>query len=106
MAYYLKVNKKVAEQLKLERDRNSLKDGNFLLWQSDILPFGPLTQLGEILEQIGGIALLPSQAREEQDGTVQRVLPIAADERFVMEAKEDVSKEDIKEDENEQGISE
>ena len=86
MARYIKANPKVAAYLHLENDRNMVKDGNYLLWQGDMLAFGPLTQLSVTLEQIGGIALLAHEAREEQEGTVTRELPIAADERFIMPA--------------------
>ena len=85
MARYIKANPKVAAFLHLENDRNTVKDGNYLLWQGDMLAFGPLTQLSVTLEQIGGIALLAHEAREEQEGTVTRELPIATDERFVVE---------------------
>ena len=82
MARYIKVNPKVAQYLHLEGDRNRVKDGNYLLWQADILPFGRLTELPEILERIGGIALLAGEARQEQDGTVIHELPEATDEAF------------------------
>lgn len=82
MARYIKVNPKVAQYLHLESDRNRVKDGNYLLWQADILPFGRLTELPEILERIGGIALLAEEARQEQDGTVIHELPEATDEAF------------------------
>lgn len=82
MARYIKVNPKVAQYLHLESDRNRVKDGNYLLWQADILPFGRLTELPEILERIGGIALLAGEARQEQDGTVIHELPEATDEAF------------------------
>lgn len=82
MARYIKVNPKVAQYLHLENDRNRVKDGNYLLWQADILPFGRLTELPEILERIGGIALLAGEARQEQDGTVIHELPEATDEAF------------------------
>lgn len=85
MARYIKANPKVAEYLRLEKDRNKVKDGNYLLWQADILPFGRLTKLPHILEQIGGIALQAHEARQEQDGTVCRELPTATDSRFVVE---------------------
>lgn len=89
MARYIKANPKVAEYLRLEKDRNKVKDGNYLLWQADILPFGRLTELPQILEQIGGIALLAHEARQEQDGTVCRELPTATDSCFVVEKTED-----------------
>lgn len=85
MARYIKANPKVAQELRLENDRNQAKDGNYLLWQSDILPLGRLTDLPLILGQIGAIALAAHEAREEQDGTVIRELPVAEDPRFVVE---------------------
>lgn len=83
MARYIKVNPLVADYLNLCNDRNTVMDGNYLLWQADMLRFGPLTQLTETLKQIGGLALMPHEAKEEQDGTVVRDLPIAEDPRFV-----------------------
>ena len=85
MARYIKANPKVAKYLHLENDRNTVKDGNYLLWQADMLAFGRLTQLSEILTQIGGLALQAYEARQEQDGTVCRELPTATDPRFVIE---------------------
>ncbi len=82
MARYIKANSLVAKYLQLENDRNTLGDGNYLFWQSDMLAFGPLTQLNDTLAKIGGIALMPHEAREEQDGTVCRSLPMATDARF------------------------
>lgn len=87
MTRYIKANPKVALFLNLENERNTVKDGNYLLWQGDMTAFGPLTQLDEILTQIGGIALMAHEAREEQDGTVTRELPIATDERFIIPAQ-------------------
>lgn len=88
MARYIKVNPKVAKFLNLERDRYVVKDGNYLLWQADMLTFGPLTQLADTLQRIGGIALMPHEAREEQDGKVTRSLPRATDPRFIVEPVE------------------
>ena len=88
MASYIKANQKVAQFLRVENDRNQVKDGNYLLWQADILPLGRLTDLPQILEQIGGIALMAHEARQEQDGTVVRELPTATDPRFVVEKDE------------------
>ncbi len=84
MARYIKVNPKVVQYLHLENDRNRLGDGNYLLWQSDMLTFGRLADLSAILGQIGGISLLAHEARQEQDGTNVRVLPTATDVRFVI----------------------
>lgn len=93
MARYIKANPKVAQFLRVENDRNQVKDGNYLLWQADILPLGRLTNLPQILEQIGGIALMAHEARQEQDGTVVRELPTATDPRFVVE-KDETTAED------------
>lgn len=89
MARYIKANPKVAKYLHLENDRNQVKDGNYLLWQADMLTFGKLTELPEILEKIGGIALSAHEARQEQDGTVCRELPTATDSRFAIEKVEE-----------------
>lgn len=88
MARYIKVNPKVARHLRLENDRNQVADGNYLLWQADMLAFGRLTELPSILAQIGGLSLQAHEAREEQDGTVLRKLPIATDPRFIEDAQE------------------
>lgn len=97
MARYIKVNPKVARHLRLENDRNQVADGNYLLWQADMLAFGRLTEMPSILAQIGGLSLQAHEAREEQDGTVLRKLPIATDPRFaedVQELAEDTGAED------------
>lgn len=95
MARYIKVNPKVAQYLHLESDRNRVKDGNYLLWQADILPFGRLTELPEILERIGGVALLAGEARQEQDGIVIHELPEATDETFKITVIKQPEKEPI-----------
>lgn len=84
MAFYIKVNPKVASHLGLQSDRLQLADGNYILWQADMLAFGPLTRLSETLAEIGGYALMPHEARQEQDGTVLRPLPVATDPRFII----------------------
>lgn len=88
MARYIKANPKVAQFLRVENDRNQVSDGNYLLWQADMLAFGTLVDLPLILQQIGGIALMAHEARQEQDGTVLRELPTATDPRFVVEKDE------------------
>ena len=96
MARYIKANPKVAQFLRVENDRNRVKDGNYLLWQADILPLGRLTELPQILEQIGGIVLMAHEARQEQDGTVVRELPTATDPRFVVEKDETTIEDEAK----------
>ena len=91
MARYIKANPLVARYLQLENERNTVSDGNYLFWQNDMLKFGPLTQLNDILVKIGGIALMPHEARTEQDGTVCRPLPMATDPRFQQPIKANVN---------------
>lgn len=86
MARYIKANPLVAKHLNLQNDRNTVKDGNYILWQADMLAFGPLIRLPETLAAIGAIALMPHEAREEQDGVQLRPLPEATDPRFIMPA--------------------
>lgn len=96
MARYIKANPKVAQFLRVENDRNQVKDGNYLLWQADMLAFGTLVDLPLILQQIGGISLMAHEARQEQDGTVLRELPTATDPRFVVEKDETPAEEEAK----------
>lgn len=91
MARYIKANPLVARYLQLENERNTVSDGNYLFWQNDMLKFGSLTQLNDILVKIGGIALMPHEARTEQDGTVCRPLPMATDPRFQQPIKTNVN---------------
>ena len=69
----------------LENDRNQVSDVNYLLWQADMAAFGRIVDLPLILEQIGAIALMAHEAKQEQDGTVCRELPVATDPRFIVE---------------------
>lgn len=94
MARYIKANPKVAQFLRVENDRNQVSDGNYLLWQADMLAFGTLVDLPLILQQIGGISLMAHEARQEQDGTVVRELPTATDPRFVVEKDETTAEDD------------
>jgi hypothetical protein len=93
MARYIKANYKVAQYLHLESVRNRVTDGNYLLWQADMLAFGRLIDLPQILSKIGAISLSAKEAKEEQDGTIVRELPTAEDETFVIEF-DDVKQEE------------
>lgn len=85
MERYVKVNRKVAEFLHLENDRTMFADGCFLLWMQDIMVFGSLINFQGILAQIGAVALNGDAAKEEQDGKCTHLLPVATDERFIIE---------------------
>lgn len=93
MARYIKANPKVAQYLGLTGKRNRTPDGNYLLWQADMLKFGSLTQLSATLEEIGGVALQPSEARKEQDGVLVHTLPTATNSIFVTTTTDEVPDE-------------
>lgn len=86
MAYWIKANTKVVEFIGMTTDRNQLKDGNWLLFQNDLLKLnmGSLVHIFEICEAIGALVLNHDQAKQEQDGTLIRTLPTATDARFVI----------------------
>ena len=93
MANYVKANPLVAKYLGLENDRNTVEDGNYILWQGDMLAFGKLTELYAIAQRIGAVVLSPYEAKQEQDGTTLRTLPLATDERFITDAQKEAIKE-------------
>lgn len=88
MALFIKTNPKVAEHLGLTEVRNRMPDGNYMLWQADMLAFAPIPLILDTCKQIGALALQPHEARQEQDGEVCRPLPEALDERFRIELTE------------------
>jgi hypothetical protein len=93
MAKYIKANSMVAEFLGVEKVRVKTKDNCYLLWQADMLAFGPLTQLEESAAAIGAIVLTPREAKTEQDGIILRELPTATDERFIAQSVRDNAEE-------------
>lgn len=82
MAYYIKANPKVAQFLGLQQQRYRLPDGNYLLWQNDMLAFAPIWQLADACKRIGGVMLDGDGARMEQRGEQCVELPQAEDEQF------------------------
>ena len=100
MEMYIKANPKVAKFLHLDTIRNAVKDGNYLLWVMDIQQFGSLADMQGILQQIGAISLTGEEARQEQDGTVTRKLPVATDKRFVLDAETKDSSSESSTDQN------
>lgn len=106
MEKYVKVNRKVVEFLHLENDRTQFKDGNFLLWMQDIMVFGSLINFEQILVQIGAVALDGDSAKQEQDGECTHLLPVATDERFIIDEEPAADEADAKEEPGEQGSGE
>ena len=85
MANYFKVNEKVAEYLDLKDERNKSKDGNYILWLSDMKRLGAI----EYAVQITGAAVLtPREARMEFYGELCKPLGTPIDERFIIETDE------------------
>lgn len=66
MANYIKVTEAVAKHLGLDGIRNRTADGNYLLWQADVLRF-PGDGLLQKAAYCGGVVLTPNAAKEEID---------------------------------------
>lgn len=81
---YYKVNARVAEYLNLTAERNTTKDGNYILWVADINRFGSLANISGILEDIGGVALSSADVVKELRGEMSTKLPEPKDARFVV----------------------
>ena len=85
MANYFKVIEKVAEYLDLKDERNKSKDGNYILWLSDMKRLGAI----EYAVQITGAAVLtPREAKMEFYGESCKPLGTPLDERFITETDE------------------
>jgi hypothetical protein len=98
MGYYIKARKIVHDSLGFATgDRQKTPDGNYLLWQADIVKLGDRLglQFGtnyyeyliRVAALVGALVLTAKEAKEEQDGKVQRTLPVATDERFIDDAQ-------------------
>ena len=83
---YYKVNAKVAEYLNLTAERNTTKDGNYILWVADINRFGSLVNISGILEDIGGVALSSADVVKELRGEMSTKLPEPKDARFIVKS--------------------
>ena len=83
---YYKVNARVAEYLNLTAERNTTKDGNYILWVADINRFGSLANISGILEDIGGVALSSADVVKELRGEMSTKLPEPKDARFVVKS--------------------
>ena len=65
---YIKVSKDVAEWLGLKYSRPVLPDGNYTIWDRDLLRLGSSDDLEEIVASLGGKVMSASELRAEQDG--------------------------------------
>ena len=91
---YYKVNARVAEYLNLTAERNTTKDGNYILWVADINRFGSLVNISGILEDIGGVALSSADVVKELRGEMSTKLPVPKDARFVVKSAVSASDND------------
>lgn len=82
---YFKVNKLVAEELNLTTERNRTKDGGYILWYADINRLGSMADVKGIMRRIGGLELTPNEARNELYGVHNEPLPVAEDERYILQ---------------------
>lgn len=87
MPYYIKARKKVAEAAGLDGKRLRLADGNYMLWQNDLLLVSPrpLWEMEQTCVEIGALMLTPTEARAEQDckdPSLCRPLPEAAEAKW------------------------
>ena len=85
MANYFKVNEKVAKYLDLKNERNKSKDGNYILWQSDMKRIGTIEYAVSVT---GAAVLTPREARMEFYGEFCKPLGTPLDERFIIETDE------------------
>lgn len=71
MGYYIKVTKEVAEQI-LDKGvkATQTKDGNCLLWQSELNGLEGAS-LSERVANVGGALLTATEAKNETDGNVK-----------------------------------
>lgn len=67
MANYIKVTEAVAKHLQVDDIRNRTADGNYLLWQADVLRF-PGDGIMQKTAYCGGVVLTPNAAKDEIDG--------------------------------------
>lgn len=91
MPHYVKCNEKTYQRIGAPLNRVRTKDGCYLAWQADFTCFPEWPDMNAVASRTGSLLLQPTQAREEQDGSVLRPLPVATDEDFVMETAPDDS---------------
>lgn len=92
MAYYIKVRENVAEDMGLKKIRNKTADGGYLLWQADLNGVSGKT-IFDRASAIGGICLLPEDARKEMDGS--KINPFPDNESVQTSVEETDNTEDV-----------
>lgn len=80
---YIKAPKELAIHLGLKYSRPQFPDGNYLLWDRDLMRFGNSSTFPQLIPALGCTILTASEVREEQDGGEPNKLPVATDERVL-----------------------
>lgn len=80
---YIKTPKELAIHLGFKYSRPQFPDGNYLLWDRDLLRFGNSSSFPQLIPALGCVILTPEEVRAEQDGGEPNELPVAIDERVV-----------------------
>ena len=80
---FVKVSPWTAKKLNLDRTRIRMADGNYLLYQTDLLVFGPLFRLREYAARIGGAVMSDREAAANQRGEMTTALPAATDPEWM-----------------------
>ena len=66
-----------------------MADGNYLLYQTDLLVFGPLFRLREYAARIGGAVMSDREAAANQRGELTTPLPEATDPEWIVPDDDD-----------------
>lgn len=80
---YIKVRKEVAQYLRKTDSRNMLPDGNYVLWDRDVSPFGGSDAIDTIVPAIGGRLLSAQEFNAEVKGCTPIELPWPTDPRIL-----------------------
>lgn len=82
-AVFVLVSPFVAKKMGLYCTRLKMPDGNVLLYQSDLLVFGPLFRVREYAARIGGTVLNDPEAAAVSRGESSPALPVPTDPEYI-----------------------
>lgn len=81
MANYVKVTPTVAKKLGVDKIRYKVADGNYLLWQCDLMCVSG-QYLDDKIKTVGGAKLTNTEAKAEMDGNVVTPAHVYTPEEF------------------------
>lgn len=75
---YIKVRPYVAEKLGVTDSRCTFPDGNYQLWEKDLMMVdrGWVRRVGETVARIGGVMFDPYRCREERERKAEECVPL------------------------------